>query len=85
MMARAALVAAALLSPLLFPYPLTLVLSFLAGLAFPPVPFVAGIIADALYFTPGAAWFPAASAAGLALSVGAFFMQRFLKARIMAA
>lgn len=84
MMARAAVVIAALLSPLLFPYPLTLLLSFLAGLVLPPVPLVTGIIADALYFTPGAAAFPIASAAGLSLSVASFFMQRFLKARIMA-
>lgn len=85
MIVRAALVIAALLSPLLFPYPATLLLSFLAGLVLPTVPLVAGIATDALYFTPGVAAFPAASAAGLALSIATFFMQRFLKARIMSA
>ncbi len=85
MIARVALVGAALLSPLLFPYPFALLLSFLAGLVLPPVPLITGLIADVLYFTPGVAAFPAATVAGLFMSVATFFIQRFLKARIISA
>ncbi len=85
MMTRVVLVIAAFLSPFLFPYPATIILSFAAGLVLPPVPLLVGAITDALYFTPGVASFPIASVTGLVLSVAAFFMQRFLKARIMAA
>ena len=85
MMTRIVLVLAAFLSPFLFPYPATILLSFVAGLVLPPVPLLVGAMTDALYFSPGAGAFPVALIIGLGLSVATFFMQGFLKARIMAA
>ncbi len=75
--------AAALLSPFMFPYPFTMLLSFVASLYFPPLGFLVGVLTDFLYYTPSAFPVPLATVLGIFISVGAFFMQRFLKARIM--
>jgi hypothetical protein len=79
-MIRAVLIAFAFLSVLWFPYPLTLALSFLAACFFPPTALLVGILADLLYWTGG---LPTATLAGLLLSGIAFFVQRFIKARII--
>ncbi len=82
-MMRFVLIALAVLSPFLFPYPVTLALSFVASLFYPPLALVVGILTDLLYYVPSVAPLPLAVLTGLALSIAAFFMQRFLKTRIM--
>ena len=82
-MTRSVLAAAAVLSVFLFPYPLTLLLSFLASLYLTPVALVVGILADLVYFAPGAAPVPFMSLLGGGLSVLALLVRRFVKARIM--
>ena len=74
---------AAFLSPFLFPYPLTLVLSAVASFFFPPVAFLVGLLAEILYFTPQASLVPIAALGGLLISVLALFVRRFAKARII--
>ena len=65
----------------LFPWPFTAALSFLAGLAFPPVPVAVGIVADLLYY-PGSGWWYG-TGTGLILALLAVLVRRFVKARIM--
>ena len=75
--------AAAALSPFLFSFPMTLALSFAAGMYAPLVPFFIGVMTDLLYYTPGAYAWPLASSIGLVLTGVVFMVRRFLKARIM--
>ncbi|KND52048.1 MAG: hypothetical protein ABA06_02170 [Parcubacteria bacterium C7867-001] len=81
-MMRASLIFLALLSPFIFPSPLSGALSFAAALVYPPVALVVGLIADALYY-PGSGY-PLATLIGVAIALVAFFMRGFAKARIMA-
>lgn len=81
-MIRAILVLAALLSPFLFPYPYTLLLSFIASLYVPPAALLSGIVTDLFYYVP-AAGLPLGLIFGALLSVIALFVRRFIKARII--
>lgn len=74
----------ALASPLLFPWPLTLALVAVASVILPPLGILAGILTDALYYTPPVS-IPYASLIGLLLSVLGYFVHRFIKTRIMTA
>lgn len=69
------------MSVFFFPYQATIVLSLVASLYFPPTALLVGILSDFLYYTYPA--FPSATATGVALSVGAYFVRRFIKARII--
>ena len=80
---KGVLVVAALLSPFLFPFAVTLVLVAAASIVFPPIALISGIVTDLAYYTPGASFLPVASISGLLISVVALFVRRFLKARII--
>ena len=80
---RYVLALAAFASLFFFPYPATVILALLASLYFPPIALFVGIFTDLLYYTPGASSWPIASLIGLLSSVIAFFVRRFMKARIM--
>ncbi len=82
-MIRSVLIIAAVLSPLWFPYPLTLVLSFAASLVLPGAGLFVGIFTDVLYFNPQVSMIPVASVTGAAISLGAVLVRRFVKARII--
>ncbi len=82
-MIRIVLSVAALLSPFLFPYPATLLLSIAASLLFPPIGLLAGLLTDLAYFVPAASVLPVATVTGLAISVISVFVRRFFKARII--
>lgn len=73
----------ALASVFLFPYPLTLALSFAAGLFLPAAPLLAGILVDLYYHTPGAAFIPFGTLAGALIAVLCVLVRRFVKARII--
>lgn len=73
---------AALVSPFWFPYPFTLVLSFAAGVVFPPLALFVGLLVDLVYFsTPSP--FPWGLILGGVVTLVAFFVRRFIKARII--
>jgi hypothetical protein len=79
--AKAGVVALAGAGVFLLPWPLTLVLIFFAGLVFPPVALLFGLLADALYYPgTGMLW---GSAAGLILAVVSWVVRHFVKTRIM--
>lgn len=82
-MIRSILSVFALLSPFLFPYPVTIILSAAASVFFPPIGFLAGLVADVLYYTPSASIVPVAALLGLSISVAGLFVRRFFKARII--
>lgn len=82
-MIRAALVILAVISVFCFPYPATIVLSFVASLFLPATGFVLGALVDVLYFAPGASWLPLATVTGATISVVAFLVRRLVKARII--
>lgn len=82
-LARALFILAALLSPFLFPYPFTLLLSFIASLFVPFVAIAVGLITDAVYFVPHITRFPLATFMNVFIFIIAFFVRRFIKARIM--
>lgn len=84
-MKRTGLTLAALLSTIVFPYPLTVVFSFVASLFFFPAALFAGVLADLLYHAPGAESFPFATLIGAGISVLAVLVRRFVSSRIMSA
>ncbi len=79
-MMRAVLIGLSVVSLFVFPWPLTLVLGFVTSLLVPPVAFVLGVAAELLY---GAHGVPYAVIVGAVLSVVAFFVRGFVKARII--
>jgi hypothetical protein len=82
---RAALaIVVACLAPLLFPVALASLLVLLAAVIVPPVGLLAGVIADALYYTPGV-HLPYATFAGLLATGIGYVVHRFIKTRIMSA
>lgn len=82
-MIRFVLIAASVSSLFLFPYPLTLILSFVASLFFPPTAFLIGAFADLLYFTSYDSALPTALLFGIGLSLIALFVRRFVRTRII--
>ncbi len=81
-MIRGIVIAFAVLSLVAFPYPLTVVLSFAASLFVPWLALLLGLLADALYYAPGAT-LPYATVLGLILTLLAVFVRRFVRERIM--
>lgn len=67
---------------LLFPAPFFMVLVAVAAVLFPPAGVLYGILADALYFAPGAATVPHGIIYGTAASVGGLLISRFLSTRV---
>jgi hypothetical protein len=78
---RYGIIPLSIVSLFVFPWILTILLMFGAGLVFPPAPFFIGILADFLYY-PGHGWY-SASLTGLLISVITFGVQHFVKTRIM--
>ncbi|MDB5195355.1 MAG: hypothetical protein JWO84_539 [Parcubacteria group bacterium] len=72
----------ALVSPLVFPAALTLVVVLIASVLVPPVGLLAGVLTDALYWTPSVS-VPYATIAGLCASVLGYAVHQFIKTRII--
>lgn len=83
MSVRVVSIAAAFLSLFLFPYPLSLILSCVAGLFFPPAPFLVGVVGDLLYYHPSVSFIPYGVVWGSVLTVFVFFVRRFLRNHIL--
>lgn len=76
-------VSGAFLSPFLFPYPLTLLLSFIASAFVPWIAIIVGVMQDALFMIPYEGRMPTATLIGAGISVLALIVRRFVKARIL--
>ncbi len=72
----------ALLAPFFFPYPVTLILSFVGGVIFSPLSIIVGVSLDLLY---GTSVLPVHTLIGCGIALVTFFVRRFIKARIMTA
>lgn len=71
------------ISLLILPWPIAALLMLPAAYVLPVAGLLLGVLADLLYFVPGAALVPLFSLYGLAIGVGAIFVRRFMKARII--
>lgn len=78
---RSLLIIVAFLSPFFFPFPATLVFSFIASIVYPPIGIAVGILTDALYGGTQSWYLGTLSGAGI--SGIAFFVRRFIKTRII--
>lgn len=74
-----ALTIAALASAFLFPWPFTALIALAAAFWEPLVPLAAGILLDALYWTPAVHAWPYGTLAGAIASLGAFFLRSRLR------
>ncbi|MEK7602341.1 MAG: hypothetical protein AAB472_02555 [Patescibacteria group bacterium] len=72
----------AFLSVLLFPWQLALFIVAGVSALLPPVALVVGVFTDALYWSQGP--LPYATLCGLAITLIAFVVERFVRTRIMA-
>lgn len=73
----------ALIALFIFPWQVALIAVFGASLLTPLSGIALGIIADLVYYVPGAAFLPYFSLFGLAATVIGFLVQRFVKTRII--
>lgn len=80
---RSMLSGAALISALIFPWPLTAALAVVGALADPLLPLAAGIFIDTLYFVPHEGAVPFATLAGACVSAVAFFVRNRLTTSII--
>lgn len=80
-MSKFFLILSALASSLLFPWPAALLLVSVASFFLPPVALLAGVFTDALYWTSGP--LPYATLIGVVVTLLAYFVQHFVKTRIM--
>ncbi|MFZ3044168.1 MAG: hypothetical protein WA058_03655 [Minisyncoccia bacterium] len=71
------------ISALLFPWPLTALLAFVASFFEPLVPLAAGLFADTLYYVPHSGSWPVFTLYGLVFSILAFLVRRQLRSSIM--
>ena len=78
-----ALALAALAAPFLFPWPYAALLAFTLALAEPFAGIACGVIADALYWAPGASHAPLGTLLGFAGTLAAYLVRRFVKTRII--
>lgn len=81
-MIRAVLVGAAFLALFFFPWPVTVVLVFAAGMAVPLAGLLLGVLVDLFYYTPGAG-LPYGTLFGIGTFLVALLVHRFVKTRIM--
>ena len=72
-----------LISAVLFPWPLTALLAFIASLREPLVPLAAGLFVDTLYYAPQAGALPTFTLYGLIVSIIAVLVRRQLRTSIM--
>lgn len=75
----------AFISAILFPWPLTILLTLGVAVFEPLVPLAVGIFADTLYYIPHAGALPLFSIYGAILTVVAFFVRSQLKTSIIGA
>lgn len=80
---RFVLIGSALLAPFLFPYPFTLLLSFIASVFVPWLALIIGLMQDALFMVPHEGRIPTATLLGAFASLFALIVRRFVKARII--
>ena len=80
--AKPVAILAALAGPFMFPAVFSVLVVFCASIVLPPLGLLAGVIADALYYTPSV-HVPYATLLGLLITVLGFFVQQFIKTRIM--
>ena len=73
----------AFLSVFFFPWPVTLVLIFIAALCLPVLGLALGAFADLIYFNAAAAGVPSFLIMGLVATLVALLVHRFVKTRIM--
>ncbi len=73
----------AFISTVLFPWPLTVLLTLGVSLYEPLVPLAIGIFADTLYYTPQVGVLPLFTIYGLIAAVIAFFVRSRLKTSII--
>lgn len=78
---RLTLAALPFISLFLFPWMLTAVLMFLAGLVFPPLPLLAGVLSDVVYY-PGFGLYEG-TLTGLLLSILSYAVRYIVRTRIM--
>lgn len=64
-----------------FPWTLTLITAFAAGLVFPPLAAIVGVLIDVLYH-PGSGW-PLGTLSGIALALLAYGVRHFVRTRVM--
>jgi|CXWL01.1.fsa_nt_gi hypothetical protein len=76
-----ALLLSTLISVAIFPWKLTLALSFFSGLIFPPYPLFIGFISEILYYSGTGA--PRALVAGASISLVALCVRYLIKTRII--
>jgi hypothetical protein len=74
-----ALTVAAFVSAFLFPWPLTSVVALTAAFWEPLTPFAAGILIDALYWTPATGAWPYATLCGFIATAAAYFVRGRLR------
>jgi len=73
----------ALISLFIFPWHVALVAIFIASLMVPPAGLALGLIADLVYYSPGAAFAPYFTLFGIASFCVSLLVHRFVKTRIM--
>lgn len=73
----------AFISTILFPWPLTVLLTLGVSVYEPLVPLAIGIFADTLYYTPQAGVLPLFTIYGALLTIVAFFVRSRLKTSII--
>lgn len=73
----------ALVGMVAFPWPLAASFVMIAALFAPPLALVAGVVADVLYYVPGAFPVPLFTLLGLLGFIVAQFVHGFVKARII--
>lgn len=73
----------ALVSLFYFPWPVTLVLIFIAALCLPVLGLALGALTDLVYYTPAASGVPWFLIAGAGATACALLVHRFVKTRIM--
>lgn len=78
---RVVLAVAAVLSVFLFPWPLTILLTLIAGFFWPPIALAVGILYE-LFYAPGTT-LPWALIIGVIGTIILLFVQEFVKTRII--
>jgi hypothetical protein len=74
---------AALISLFIFPWQASAVMILLAAGFFPPAGIFLGVVADLVYYQPGAAFAPWFTLYGAAATAASLLVHRFVKTRIM--
>ena len=77
----AALVLSAILAPFFFPWGVSLAIGIIAAFYFAPASILSGVLIDTLYFNTHI--FPYFTILGAVISVLMYFVQQFVKTRIM--